>query len=497
MRGIGPSNHLKLTYVAALLLPVSLASCGEDKGAVEIIAIGDAQGMFASGGRLTPSAQIVRGATAEGLVALGQSGEVVPALAERWIVTDDGLSYIFRLRSGPWPDGSEISADTALASLRQAIAALRGTPLALDLASITQSRAMTGRVIELTLSRPQPELLQLLAQPELGLLRKGRGTGPMVLRRRGSGVNLTPIAPEKRGQTIIPDWDSRVRKVNLVAASADKAIASFKRGTVSAVLAGGFADMPSSGTLGLPASAFQFDPVQGLFGLVSAHQDGFMAKPANREAIAMALDRDALASALGVNGWTASMRLLPGSSDPQLDPNRPAWADQPLAARRSEAAARVKRWQATKPGAAEIQLRIAMPQGPGSDRLFARVSDDLSQIGLKAMRADEGSTADLRLVEVVARYSGTQWYFNQFACTNQRWACSPETDLLVATASQASDAAKRSELLAQAEAKLAASNLFIPFGPPVRWSLVRSGTTGFALNRLGYHPLMPLALLPK
>ncbi len=31
----------------------------------------------------------------------------------------------------------------------------------------------------------------------------------------------------------------------------------------------------------------------------------------------------------------------------------------------------------------------------------------------------------------------------------------------------------------------------------MRWSLVRGDTSGFAPNQLGYHPLMPLALLPK
>mgnify|MGYP000320036256 CR=1 FL=1 len=55
----------------------------------------------------------------------------------------------------------------------------------------------------------------------------------------------------------------------------------------------------------------------------------------------------------------------------------------------------------------------------------------------------------------------------------------------------------KSALLARAEAKLTEANVFIPFGPPIRWSLVRGDTTGFVPNRLGYHPLMPLAMRPK
>ena len=59
------------------------------------------------------------------------------------------------------------------------------------------------------------------------------------------------------------------------------------------------------------------------------------------------------------------------------------------------------------------------------------------------------------------------------------------------------DPASRAALLARAEAKLTDANVFIPFGPPIRWSLVRGDTSGFVANRLAYHPLMPLALRPK
>ena len=162
-----------------------LASCGSKDTVVDVVAIGPANSLFEAGGRLSPAAQLLRGSTAEGLVGLDEQGRVTSAMAERWIVEDDGLSYIFRLRAGDWLDGGPITADSARTALRQALAALRGTPLALDLAGIEDIRVMTGRVVELRLSRPQPQLLQLLAQPELGLLRKGLGGGPMKLHREG------------------------------------------------------------------------------------------------------------------------------------------------------------------------------------------------------------------------------------------------------------------------------------------------------------------------
>ena len=49
-------------------------------------------------------------------------------------------------------------------------------------------------------------------------------------------------------------------------------------------------------------------------------------------------------------------------------------------------------------------------------------------------------------------------------------------------------------MLAEAEERLSALAGFIPLGAPVRWSLVRSDIDGFAENRWGVHPLLPLAL---
>jgi len=52
---------------------------------------------------------------------------------------------------------------------------------------------------------------------------------------------------------------------------------------------------------------------------------------------------------------------------------------------------------------------------------------------------------------------------------------------------------RRNAMIAEAEARITAANLFIPFGPPIRWSLVRGNVEGFAPNNWGWHPLMPLA----
>src|SRR5262245_37309063 len=111
-----------------------LAACGSGKDQpLSIVAIGTPSSLFEKGVRLPAAARLVRGATMEGLVGFDEQGQIVPALADRWIVTDDGLSYIFRLRDGNWPDNSPLTAQSLRTALRETIAGLRGTPLALDL----------------------------------------------------------------------------------------------------------------------------------------------------------------------------------------------------------------------------------------------------------------------------------------------------------------------------------------------------------------------------
>lgn len=483
----------RLLSPLALLVALGACNSASDR-AVEAVVIGEPGSLFVSGPRLPLAAQLVRSSTVEGLVGFDERGRVVPALADRWIVTDDGLSYIFRLRDGTWPDKTPLTGDSARTALIQAIAALRGTALAQDLAGIVEVRAMAGRVVEIRLRQQQPDFLQLLAQPELGLARKGRGAGPMRLKREKGSVLLTPIAPEDRGLPQVEDWAERSRKLRLSALPAERAISRFNAGEADVVLGGRLADFPRLDASGVSRGAIRLDPVAGLFGLAVVAPQGFLAAAENREAIAMAIDRDALAIALNVGGWTATTRIVnPGAGDDNGTVGE-RWPGEGLAERRATAAARVARWSADK---GQPQLRIALPSGPGSDLLFTRLRNDLEAIGIASRKVAENAPADMRLVDTVARYPRAGWFLNQLSCTNVRTLCSAAADRLAAQALAETDPARRADLFAQAEAQLTIANSFIPFGVPIRWSLISGGTTGFMPNPWNVHPLLPLAMLPK
>ena len=485
---------------AAALIAAMTGGCGSSSETqLHVTAIGSAEDPFEKGVRLSPAGQLVRAATAEGLVAFDAQGRVIPALADRWIVTDDGQSYIFRLRDGTWRDGSELTANGAARALRKALQQLRGTPLSLDLGAVEEVREMAGRVIEIRLSKPAPYFLQLLAQPELGLINGGSSAGPMALERQDDTALLTPIPPPQLGLPQVPKWEERARSIALSAAGGEEAVRRFNAGETDVVLDGRFETFPHTASVGILRGTIQLDPVEGLFGLQVMSNRGFLADPANREALALAVDRAGLIAPFGVDGWRAATDVVPMSVDENNGADRSErWADISLQNRRVLASARVRAWRESQdPTVDGPSLSAWLPEGPGADMLFARLKQDFAAIGVALKRAGTRNGAELQLLDVVARYPGPLWYLNRFNCRVAKAACSPEADRVLAEARGAADPVARAELTERARELLTDANVFIPFGSPIRWALVRSDAIGFAPNNWGWHPLMPMALRPK
>ena len=103
----------RVTAAASLFLTaLLLAGCDRShSGTTDVLVIGDAPTMVdpAAGSLTEPQAVLLSG-VAQGLVQFDAAGQIVPGLAERWNVTDDGLRYIFRLQSAEWPDGRKVTA---------------------------------------------------------------------------------------------------------------------------------------------------------------------------------------------------------------------------------------------------------------------------------------------------------------------------------------------------------------------------------------------------
>lgn len=477
---------------AALAFGALLAGCGsrEDEDGLPVVTIGAPESIFEDGLRLSPGAQMVRDATSSGIVALNAEGEVVPALGESWIVTEDGRSFIFRLRQVTWPDGEPLTAQDARASLLDTIRQLRGTSLGLDLRKVDEIRAMTNRVIEIRLTGPMPEFLQLLAQPELAITRNGESIGPMRLTRDGDVARLEPTDPEAIGLPGREDDDGG-KTLRLRALSGEEANRAFADGQAAALLDGTIFTLPLADTGPLSRGTIRLDPALGLFGMVVTNDQGFLAEVENREAISMAIDRPTLLEQFSLGGWQPTARIVPANLPSAGGPRGERWPSVALDTRREQARARVTEW--SRATGQDARLRLWLPDGPGSDRLMNALSLDLATIGVELRRVQFAEGADLVMIDRIARYPSARWFLNQFNCALLPGPCSPDADSLVTQSLFADNAAEAANLLVEAEGALIAQEAYIPLGAPVRWSLVRSGLEGFSENPWARHPLYALA----
>lgn len=482
----------KLIPAVCAVIALTACSFSGEEDHIRAVVIDDGQARINPvGTRLNHASSTMRMAIARGLVGLDESGRVVPALAARWIVTDDGLSYIFRLGEAKWDDGRQVTSERIARLLTERLAELRNSRLANDLQVIDEVISMTGRVIEIRLNAPSPNFLQLLAQPEFGLFRAGHGAGPMRLIDEEDGMRMGVF---EEPSTTNEDAEDDDRWVLLNREPATKAIARFDAGYVDIVLNGRFYHLPLIDQSDIDSGNLQLDPIAGLFGLRFVSAEGFWTVPENREILSMAIDRPALLTSFpSVTAWKIRQKIVPEALDVEGINARPDWSSMTMEDRREFARNHIRGWKATE---GEIKpLVVGLPDAPGADILFLRIQSDLQRVGLDAQRVGMNDDADAKLIDEVAPYDSARWFLSQLTC-EQTPICLNDADTKLADADAATNLDIKAQLYAEVEQELVNHYNYIPLGVPVRWSLARPGQRGFSVNPRGWHPLNPLVGIP-
>ncbi|WP_375396264.1 ABC transporter substrate-binding protein [uncultured Sphingomonas sp.] len=469
------------------LLALTTSGCDRrlDKRAVIVSAIGGPPGYGDVDRRPLDSAQrLLITATAQGLVQFDAAGQIEPGLAERWIVIDQGRSYIFRLREAEWADGKPVTAGDVVKILRRAIDGRSKNPLKPFLSAIGEIKEMTPRVIEIDLARPRPDLLKLFAQPELAILRPAPAIGSGPFRVLGLSTNTVALRPafdpgrspdEETGE---PGAD---QDIALIGERAARAITRFRQRRADLVLGGGFDEWPLLAAAGMASANIRLDPAPGLFGLAVVNRAGLLEAVAGRAAIAGTIDRAALLAAFRPD-WPAATRLLPDQLDSAAAPGIASWSTLSGADALTAARQQVAAWRGAHPG--PIILRLALPAGPGGTLLFAHLAARWRLLGIGVVRVAWTAPADLRLIDAVAPYDSARWYLAT-ACQ----ACSPQAMAALDAAREAPTMADRARDIAEADAVLTGDVAFIPIAQPLRWSLVAPRLDAWQGNPRAWHPL--------
>lgn len=436
-------------------------------------------------GPISGESALMLGATAQGLVAFGADGQIEPALAERWIMTDDGLSIIFRIRRAEWADGRPVTSAEVASRLRSVIAPSSRNPLKPLLSGVDRVISMTGQVVEIRLKGPQPDFLQLLAQPELAIFSAtpSRGSGPYRVHSVRNGITrLRPVSDALEPATAkeVARDDIRVRSE-----AASMGIARFLSRDAALVTGGSFADLALVRAARPPSSQFQLDPAYGLFGLAVAADSKALAAVDVRRALAMAINRERIVQLFGVSKWKPVLSLLPVQLDSAAPPAALAWVQLPL----TERIERARNAIAAHPGLPEI--RVSLPEGASARLLFAALADDWRRIGVRARRVGPRAPADLRLIDEVAPQSSAIWYLARVSCV-RKMPCSQPGEAALAAIGMATTQEDRSAAIAEADAAFASNQPYLPIALPLRWSLVDPQLTGWRPSAFAIHPLRHL-----
>jgi peptide/nickel transport system substrate-binding protein len=481
-------RRLAAFVLLAALAIVPGACRDEPEGTLKVVAIGGAPSIRdPAAGPLPFPDQVLLGNVAQGLVRFDAAGNIVSGLAERWTVSDDGLSYIFRLASGNWPDGRKITARDVARLIKHELGSRSNNSLKGAFGAVEDVVAMTDRVIEITGTEPRPDLLSLLAQPQMAILRNGQGTGPFTATPAAGG------AVELKRAIVSPDEETTTREELLLGgAAAAAAISQFASSNADLVLGGSFVDLPLTKRVKLARNALRFDPASGLFGLVPTQNGGPLDKPEVRHLLSEAIDRDSLVGALGVPGLAPRATLLEPGLDGLPAPTAATWTATAYADRLADLQARARRLFVDDP---KPTVRLALPDGPGADLLFNLLQRDWGQLGLTVERASSAASADFALIDEVAPSSSPSWFVRRFHCDAVP-VCDPKADELMDAARLSPVPAQRYALLGQAAALIDDGQLFLPITAPVRWSLVSERIQNFAGNRYARHTLTDLQAKP-
>ena len=481
---------MRRLVVSLLLAALALAPAAcrkQPEGSLKVVVIGGPPTIRdPAAGPLTAPDQVLLANVAQGLVRFDAAGNIVSGLAERWTVTDDGLSYIFRLAATQWPDGRKISAKDVARLLKRELGSRSRNSLKDQLGAVKDVVAMTDRVIEIDLIAPRADLLSLLAQPQMAILRNGQGTGPFTPSpAENSQIKLT------REIASLDEETSR-EELLLGGAQSTAALHAFAAGDVDLVLGGTFADLPPVQRVKLPRGSLVFDPASGLFGLAPAASGGALDRPEVRQLLSQAIDRDALVAALAVPGLAPRATLLEPGIDGVPPPAVPTWVGTPYADRVPGLQAQANRLFPKSP---KPKIGVALPLGPGADLLFQLLQRDWGQLGFTVERAESAAAADFVLVDEVAPSPSPSWFVRRFRCDRVA-VCDPKADELMDGGRLSPVPAQRYALLGQAAALIDGGTLFLPIAAPVRWSLVSDRIQGFAGNRYARHTLTDLETKP-
>ena len=467
-----------------------------------------------------------------GLTTEAADGTVIPGAAESWEISDDGLTYTFTLRDHTWSDGTPVTADDFVFALQRILDPATAAEYAYILYPIKNAeavnngsladlgalgvRALDPRTLEITLERPTSYFVEQLTH-----------------------YTAFPV-PKHKIEELGDDW---VRPGNIVGNAAYTVVEWLPNSHVKLVKSDSFYDADNvaidevwfypteernAGTKQFRAGEIdvQYDfaseqidflkenlpeathlsPQLGAYYYVFNTKEPPFDDVRVREALAMAIDREAITEKVLRTGEVPAYSLVPPNTGAYGEPPKVAWADMPYDERVAQAKALL----------AEAGFG---PDNPLKFTLRYNTSESHKKIAIAvaAMWNQLGVQAELFNTEVKVHYNDLQEH--DFQVARAGWIADyndPENflsllrtttgpmnygqydnadyDRLMAESDRTADSAARNALMHEAEVIMLSEMPLIPIYHYVSRNLVSPRIEGWVDNAKDIHRTRWLAL---
>lgn len=393
----------------------------------------------------------------EGLTRIDQTGAVQPGLAESWTISEDGLTYTFKLAEGvKFHDGSDFNAEDVKFSLERINAEGSLNAQKALYADIASVEVVDPATVKVTLSKPNGDFIYNLAwgdavivAPETADANKTNpvGTGPFTFANRVEGDSIVLAKNPSYWGTPIKLEGATFRFI----ADPTAAFGAMQAGDVDA-----FPNFPAAETI----AQFQNDP---RFRVVVGSTQGETILSMNngkapldnvkvRQAISHAINREDI-----INGAMSGFGIPIGTFFPPGDANYVDLTGQ------SNFDPEKSKALLAEAGITDLTLSLKLPPVEGYARRGGEIiAQQLAAVGIKtettnlewAQWLDEvfkQTNYDLTIISHtepndISIFSRPDYYFNYK---------SDAFNQIIADLSVTADPAKRSELLKAAQQQLA------------------------------------------
>ncbi|MGK9231806.1 peptide ABC transporter substrate-binding protein [Inquilinus limosus] len=299
----------------------------------------------------------------EGLLAPGPKGELVPGAAESWTVSDDGRTYSFKLRAdGKWSDGSPVTAQDFVYSWRRLVDPKTAAPYAYFLDRVAGAkdvrlgqkppealgvRAVDDRTFEVRLVGPTSYFLSMLVNNATFPVNRANVekfgdafARPGNLVSNGAYVLAEDVPQSHMTLRRNPQFhDAANVKIDavryVVTEDLDSELARFKAGELDVT-----SEVPSQQVPALKQShdgELHIAPYLGIyFYAINLNHEPWKSSPELRRALSLAVDRDVIVDKVSQGNQTPAYSFVPPGTEgfPAWQPEEAGWTQ----ARRDEEA---------------------------------------------------------------------------------------------------------------------------------------------------------------